>query len=183
MTTRPSAPEDGRLLPRTTISISFDDSTSTDQLRQRSCRITSTLGVTGGGCTTSRPTRWPAVGTGNFTEPGYALTKAQLPGDLVDRSGRCVIDGVLERHDPRIEPPTAGQLQLEPPRRRLCGQQWNALTEQHGDHRDLDGIHEPTSRKLRKSLPPPNSQMSLPDFDLRSATTCSGLSETMVTFG
>lgn len=56
-------------------------------------------------------------------------------------SGRCVIDGVLERHDPRIESPTAGQLQLEPLRRRLCGQQWNALTEQHGDHRDLDGIH------------------------------------------
>ena len=39
MTTRPSAPEDGRLLPRTTISISIGDSASTDQLRHRSRRI------------------------------------------------------------------------------------------------------------------------------------------------
>ena len=59
----------------------------------------------------------------------------------VNRLGRFVLDGVLQRHDPRLERPTAGQLQLEPLRRRLGRQQGYALAEQHRNHGDLHGIH------------------------------------------
>jgi hypothetical protein len=35
-------------------------------------------------------------------------------GRSVNMLGRFVLDGVLQRHDPRLERPTASQLQLEP---------------------------------------------------------------------
>jgi hypothetical protein len=35
-------------------------------------------------------------------------------GGWVNRLGQFVLDGVLERHDPRLERPTASQFQLEP---------------------------------------------------------------------
>jgi hypothetical protein len=41
----------------------------------------------------------------------------------VNRLGRFVFDGVVERHDTRLVRLTAGQLQLEPLRRRLRRQQ------------------------------------------------------------
>ncbi len=41
----------------------------------------------------------------------------------------------------------------------------------------------PAASRLRKSSPPPNSQMSLPGSALRAATFSSAFSATIVTFG
>src|ERR671921_367870 len=74
----------------------------------------------------------------------YRFPGKPLLGFSVNRLSRFVLDSVLERHDPRLlERPTASQLQLEPLRRRLRRQQWDALTEQDGNHSDFHAIHEP----------------------------------------
>src|SRR5215207_1976419 len=99
------------------------------------------------------------------------------------RLGRFVLDGVRERHDPRLKRSTASQLQLKPLGRRLSRQQRDALAEQDGITETSTASTSRASRRLRKSDPPPKSQMSLPGFARRSASTCSGSSETMVTFG
>src|SRR5918997_4958403 len=68
--------------------------------------------------------------------------------------GSFVLDGVLQRDDTRLlVDPSAGQLQLEPPRRSLGRQQWDSLAQQDGNHRDFDGIHLPSRQEAAEELP------------------------------
>jgi hypothetical protein len=70
------------------------------------------------------------------------LTPAHLP------MGRLLLDGVLQRHDPRLVRPAADQSQLS----LFCRgrQQRHPTTEQDRDHRDLDGVHQPRSEQAAK---------------------------------
>src|SRR5919107_5143966 len=61
-----------------------------------------------------------------------------------NRLGWLVLDGVLQRHDPRLVCSAASQLNPEALRRRVGRQQRDALPEQNGHHGDFDGIYHPS---------------------------------------
>src|SRR5215203_3728072 len=109
---------------------------------------------------------------------------AHLLRASVDRLDRFVLDGVLQRHDPRLKRSTASQLQLKPLGQRLSRQQRGMPSPSRtGITETSTASTSRASSRLRKSNPPPKSQMSLPGFERRSASACSGSPETMVTLG